>query len=112
MASVHQRREQLGAAFDKLIDHTYDLGENKFDPSTPATAIASNMEKDKTMLTTKTEHTLMAYEDQMSLQVTDPARTTSREQTALSSTPSASTPIPLFRPQSDLKPAMLEKESR
>ena len=72
-----------------------------------------------TTLSTKAEHTMTIYEEQiveaekvMSLQVTDtaPAPPPSKEQPAPSSAPSSSSSLPLFQPQSDLKPAMLEKE--
>ena len=80
------------------------------------------MEKDMTTLTTKAEHTLTIYEEQiveaekvMSLQVTDTATTapppSQGEQPAPFSAPSSSSLLALFWPQSDLKPAMLGKES-
>ena len=65
MVSVHQRREQQEQVFDKLLDHTYELGEIDFNPLTPVSDMASHKEKDMTTLTIKGEHTLMAYEDQI-----------------------------------------------
>ena len=83
--------------------------------------MVNQIERNMTELSTKAEHTMAFYEENivaaekvMSLQVTDiaPAHPQSKEeQPASSSAPSSTSSPPLFRPQTDLKPTLLERES-
>ena len=82
----------------------------------------SQIERNMAELSSKAIHTPAVYEEQifaaekvMSLQVTPeeaPVPSQNKgEQAASSSSSSSSSVLPLFQPQSDLKPTMLERES-
>ena len=108
--------------FDKLIENTYELGEEDFIPTTPPQNMVETLEKEMTSLINKAELVLATQEDliieaEKVMTQQDPTPTlpppppSVSEQPAISSTPSTATPSAVFRLYPDLKPCLLEKES-
>ena len=65
VSAVNLRKNQLEEAFDKLIEHTYELADTDFDPLTAPQVMVEYLNKQMTDLLNKTDLTLAKYEDRI-----------------------------------------------
>ena len=65
VASVDLRKNQLEQAFDKLIEHTYELVESDFSPPTQPQVMREYLLKEMSGLLNKAELALAKQEDRI-----------------------------------------------
>ena len=119
VSSVSIRKNQLEDAFDKLVEHCYELTDQDFEPLTAPQVMAEYLNKQASELLNQADLTLAKYkakikeaENIMSRKEPPPTLTSApppASPTNLQPTPKYSTPA-MFRSYPDLKPSMLEKE--
>ena len=117
------RKSQLEDAYDKLVEHCYELSETDFEPVTAPQVMAEYLNKQMSKLLITADTTMARYEDKVkdaesylsgkepppTLPPTLPPPPPPASPTALQPTPRSATHA-IFRPNPDLKPCMLEKE--
>ena len=122
VSNVTVRKSQLEDAYDKLVEHCYELTETDFEPVTAPQVMAEYLNKQMSEHLNLADSTMARYEDKVrdaesylsgkelppTLPPTLPPPPPPASPTALQPTP-RSTPA-IFRPNPDLKPCMLEKE--
>ena len=118
MSNVSVRKSQLEDSYDKLVEHCYELTEADFEPETAPQTMAEYLNRQMLDLINTADQTMIRYEDKVReaeahLSVTEVPSTQPPAQQP--PPPPASQPAPkptlsIFRPNQDLKPAMLEKE--
>ena len=118
VASVDLRKNQLEQAFDKLIEHTYELVESDFSPPTPPQVMGEYLEKEMAGLLSKAELALANQEDwiieaEKVMSQKDPAPSLPPAPASASEQPSIppTSTTAMFRPYPELKPSLLEKET-
>ena len=119
VSSVSIRKNQLEDAFDKLVEHCYELTDQDFEPLTTPQVMAECLNKQASELLNQADLTLTKYEAKIKeaeniMSRKEPLPTLSSAQSPaspknLQPTPKSSTAA-MFRPNPDLKPSMLEKE--
>ena len=75
VSSVDLRKNQLEEAFDKLIEHTYELADTDFDPLTAPQVMGEYLNKQMAELLNKADLTLAKYE----VQIKEAERTMSKK---------------------------------
>ena len=118
VSNVSSRKNQLEDSFDKLIQHCYELTEADFDPETPPQKMAEYLNKQMVSLIEAADQTMIEHEEFVReaeahlSTITAPQTKPSAQQQATSQAPQPApkATMSIFRPNQDLKPAILEKE--
>ena len=117
LTAVDMRKNQLEVAFDKHIEHTYELNDTDFNPLTAPQVMGKYLNKQMSDLLNQADLTFTKYE--VKIKEAEGIMSKKESPPTLPPAPPASPvnlkstpPTPaMFRPYPDLKPSMLEKES-
>ena len=122
VSNVSVRKSQLEDAYDKLVEHCYELSKTDFEPVTTPQVMAEYLNRQMLDLISTSDSTMIRYEEKVReaeshLSMTELASTQPPAQppppppTSPTARQPASRPsLAIFRPNQDLKPCMLEKE--
>ena len=118
VSNVSVRKSQLEDSFDKLVEHCYELTEADFEPETAPQMMAEYLNKQMLSLIDTADQTMIKYEEFVreaeahlsTIEVPQTKPPAQQPPPSLASQPAPKATMSIFRPNQDLKPAMLEKE--